>query len=86
MFDSFIKLKPNRSYRMTYSRIEIDLLGEGYDTNCKDYNKGPNKLNMLRSECITSCLSQVKSCPLGTSIAKDRYVKHPGIGLPDLLI
>ena len=59
----FMLLNNSLSYSLRYSRVETRLLGNGFDTNCFDYNLDHKFANHnMRSDCITSCLMENSSC------------------------
>ena len=60
--EHFTELLPNKEYSITYSQINTELLGSGYDTNCKDYELDHKFANLsMRSDCISSCyLTKIK--------------------------
>ena len=51
----YVDLKPNRFIKLTYNRWETHLLGEGYQTNCSDYNMDNKR---MRSDCVKHCIQQ----------------------------
>ena len=74
LFDDFIELTPSNHYTISYSRIEKDLLGEGYDTNCKNYDINSTIWNQtIRSECIASCTVDKLSCPYETFLRREWF-------------
>ena len=52
--ESMVKIDSEKFHEFTYSQINTELLGEGYDTNCFDYNLDKN-FNM-RSDCGSACI------------------------------
>ena len=77
MLNEFIELDARSFYKMSYSRIEKNLLGKGYDTNCKNYDLYSDKFDeTMRSECITLCMKQYVECPLGVLLRTEWFEKH----------
>ena len=54
----FKPLLPNSYYRISYSQINTQLLGTGYDSNCFEYDIDYKYANFnMRSDCISSCIN-----------------------------
>ena len=83
-FDQFTPIKPNSLYEVSYGRIEKDLLGEGYDTHCRNYNLDNSWLNQsMRIECIASCIKDKMSCHYGVMLRKENFNDYEGQRLLD---
>ena len=77
MLNEFIELDARSFYKMSYSRIEKNLLGKGYDTDCKNYDLQSDKFEeTMRSECITLCMKQYVECPSGVLLRNAWFEKH----------
>ena len=58
----FINVNPVISLEATYNQISTELLGEGYDTNCYEYDLDYKFANFnMRSDCIMSCIQNIIS-------------------------
>ena len=52
--ESMVKIDSHNFHEFTYSQVNTELLGEGYDTDCFNYNLDNNF--SMRSDCISSCI------------------------------
>ena len=60
LLDKLIELDPVKRYEMSLIRIEKDLLGEGFDTKCKNYDLDSDKIEeTTRSDCITCIVDRL---------------------------
>ena len=61
---------------VTFSEIELNLLPEPYDTNCKNYRIRSPK-DVMRSDCMTQCILNefAHTCSLGCLMADNRHMK-----------
>ena len=56
-FENMRIIDPDTINEISFSQVKTQLLGEGYDTNCYDYDLDYNHVNFnMRSDCITECI------------------------------
>ena len=55
--ENFVILQPQVHYLLTYSQIITELLGNRFDTNCRDYDLKDNRTHInMRSDCVSLCI------------------------------
>ena len=57
--ENFNLLSTSKVHEILYSQVQTELLGEGYDTNCYNYDLDYKYANSnMRSDCITDCFQK----------------------------
>ena len=72
------QVKANYIYLLKYSQIRMLRLGEGYDTNCRDYGKD----KLIRSDCISDCyqrhhnrICNASGIPFSTMLQREEIIR-----------
>ena len=56
-YPALLQIDPKKAHDFYYSQVNTELLGEGYDTNCFNYDLDYKYANFnLRSDCLSSCI------------------------------
>ena len=54
--ENMIELEAGESYKTAYSQVNIERLGHGFDTNCRNYHLETDHANAsTRSDCVLNC-------------------------------
>ena len=56
--NNVFNMEMSNEFMIEYYRIEMTLLGKGYDTNCKNYGKDNDTNVSTRSDCISNCMHE----------------------------
>ena len=57
--DSMVKINSLKSHQFYYSQVNLEMLGDGYETNCFEYELDYKTANFnMRSDCISSCIEE----------------------------
>ena len=76
---NFMTLPTDKVYDIQYNQVQVELLGDGYDTNCYNYDLDYKYANFnMRSDCITNCYQTAmrKLCNLKGFVGSDQMLRR----------
>ena len=79
MGDNLKLLGTDFKYKIKFTKVTTELLGDGYNTNCFEYDLDYKFANFnMRSDCITSCIRKNirNECNLNGLMIYDGLLRH----------